>query len=113
MKIRAVSIPTAIGVVSVEIPPEYPIPSPGGYFYFNFESVVNDLDDWEAVRSAHVNNKLTFEKGKSGTVNLREGAHPNLPAVESEEFLPALRLYWEQNPWTSPPGFCFYFFSDG
>ena len=105
MEILAVSIPTAIGPVSVEIPPDYPIPQRGGDFYFNFESVVTDLDEWEAVYSVLENNSLTVEKVESGMVYLREGAHPKLPDVEMDEFLPTLQLYWEQNPWTSPPAF--------
>ena len=105
MEILAVSIPTAIGTVSVEIPPDYPIPSPGGDFYFNFESVVNDLEEWEAVCSVLENNSLTVDRVESGKVFLREGAHPKLPDVELDEFLSTLQLYWEENPWTSPPRF--------
>src|SRR5690606_719977 len=98
MEKLTVSIPTAIGEITFEIPDDYPIPPVGADFYFNFESVVTDLKEWEALNSVLENNSLTVDKIENGRILLYEGSRPTHPIIEPEQYLPNLELYWEQNP---------------
>ncbi len=98
-----VSIPTSIGEISFGIPEDYPVPPIGGDFYFNYESVLTDLGEWEAVCSVLENNVLTVDRKEPDRVYLHEGVRPHHPSPQQDDYLPALQLYWEHSPWTSPP----------
>lgn len=102
MKELLVLIPTAIGEVTFPIPSDFPVPAPGGDFYFNFESVIDNPEKWEAVRSLLENDVLTVDRKEADRVFLREGFNPNLVFPEPDEYYPDYEAYWKKAPSTKP-----------